>query len=117
MNNIVFFELLRWLQENYGEISVSDVVYRDNMCIELWCGLTRQVKLKVTACPSDNEVSLVDYTAALYSGNLDDVGDVPNITFCAYERNAIKVIETIEDMIVQHCMELLPRRMIVYQAR
>lgn len=117
MNNIVFFELLRWLQHNYGETSVSDVIYKDGVCVELWCKLTRQVKLKVTARPSDDEVNLVDYTAALYSGSLDDVGDVTNITFCGFERNAIKVIETIEDMIVNHCMELLPRRMTVYQVR
>lgn len=117
MNNEVFFKLIEWLQDNYSPALISDTVYENDKCVKLTCKLTQQVKLKVTARPSDEEVNLVGYTAALYSGSLDDIGDVTNINFCGFERNAIKVIETIEDMIVQHCMELLPRRMIVYEAK
>lgn len=118
MTKEVFLELVRWLQENYhcGPVDWRHLENPQHRIGGLTFKITNSLQLSIKANESEDEMRSVDYSVSLETPNCVRM-NVTSVNFCAFESNAERVIEHIEEMLIQHCMELLPSRMIVYQAR
>lgn len=118
MTKEVFLRLVSWLQENYhcGLVDWQHLENPQHRIGGLTFKITNSLQLSIKANESEDELGLIDYSVSLETPNCIRM-TVTSVNFCAFESNAERVIEHIEQMLIQHSMELLPRRMIVYEAR